>query len=55
MFLFHIAVGVLQSIPIFDQTKIFSIPLPKALGTSISFSYILRVYLILMFLGKVNN
>lgn len=49
------AVGVMQSIPIFDQTKIFSIPLPKAIGTSFSFSYVLRVYLILMFLGLYIN
>uniref|UniRef100_A0A3B5RD03 Very-long-chain (3R)-3-hydroxyacyl-CoA dehydratase n=1 Tax=Xiphophorus maculatus TaxID=8083 RepID=A0A3B5RD03_XIPMA len=49
------AVAVVQSIPIFDQTKLYSIPLPKAIGTSINFSYFLHVYLILMCLGKVNK
>ncbi|KAM9854985.1 very-long-chain (3R)-3-hydroxyacyl-CoA dehydratase isoform 2-T2 [Aulostomus maculatus] len=49
------AVGVIQSIPIFDETKLFSIPLPRAIGTSVSFSYILHVYLILMFLGLFIN
>ncbi|KAM9854984.1 very-long-chain (3R)-3-hydroxyacyl-CoA dehydratase isoform 1-T1 [Aulostomus maculatus] len=49
------AVGVIQSIPIFDETKLFSIPLPRAIGTSVSFSYILHVYLILMFLGKLAS
>uniref|UniRef100_A0A8B9K2B3 Very-long-chain (3R)-3-hydroxyacyl-CoA dehydratase n=1 Tax=Astyanax mexicanus TaxID=7994 RepID=A0A8B9K2B3_ASTMX len=46
------AVSVIQSIPIFDETKFLSIPLPAALGSSISFSYILRFYLLIMFLGK---
>ncbi|MEQ2217151.1 hypothetical protein XENOCAPTIV_024783, partial [Xenoophorus captivus] len=46
---------VIQSIPIFVQTKLFSIPLPKAIGTSISFSHVLHAYLILMFWGKANN
>uniref|UniRef100_A0A3Q2DD04 Very-long-chain (3R)-3-hydroxyacyl-CoA dehydratase n=1 Tax=Cyprinodon variegatus TaxID=28743 RepID=A0A3Q2DD04_CYPVA len=49
------AVAVIQSIPIFDQTKLLSIPLPKAIGTSISFSYVLQIYLILMFLGLFIN
>ncbi|XP_076588765.1 very-long-chain (3R)-3-hydroxyacyl-CoA dehydratase isoform X2 [Chaetodon auriga] len=49
------AVAVIQSIPIFDETKLFSIPLPKAVGTSISFSYVLHVYLVLMFLGLFIN
>lgn len=48
----HVAVAVIQSIPIFDETKLFSIPLPKAVGTSISFSYFLHIYLVLMFLGE---
>ncbi|KAG7999462.1 Very-long-chain (3R)-3-hydroxyacyl-CoA dehydratase [Nibea albiflora] len=47
------AVAVIQSIPIFDENKFLSIPLPKAIGTSISFSYFLHVYLVLMFLGPV--
>ncbi|KAG7245382.1 hypothetical protein INR49_010832 [Caranx melampygus] len=49
------AVAVIQSIPIFYETKLFSIPLPKAIGTSISFSYILHIYLVLMFLGLFIN
>lgn len=49
------AVAVIQSIRIFDETKLFSIPLPKAVGISISFSYVLRIYLVLMFLGLVIN
>ncbi|XP_070686246.1 very-long-chain (3R)-3-hydroxyacyl-CoA dehydratase [Pempheris klunzingeri] len=49
------AVAVIQSIPIFDETKLFSIPLPKAIGTSIGFSYFLHIYLILMFLGLFIN
>lgn len=48
----HVAVAVIQSIPIFDETKLFSVPLPKAVGTSISFSYFLHIYLVLMFLGE---
>ncbi|KAG9273180.1 very-long-chain (3R)-3-hydroxyacyl-CoA dehydratase [Astyanax mexicanus] len=49
------AVSVIQSIPIFDETKFLSIPLPAALGSSISFSYILRFYLLIMFLGLFFN
>ncbi|XP_040018732.2 very-long-chain (3R)-3-hydroxyacyl-CoA dehydratase [Gasterosteus aculeatus] len=49
------AVAVIQSIPIFDKTKLFSIPLPKAVGTSVSFSCVLYVYLGLMFLGLFIN
>lgn len=49
------AVAVIQSIPIFDKTKLFSIPLPKVIGTSINFSYVLHVYLVLMFLGLFIN
>lgn len=49
------AVAVIQSIPIFDKTKLFSIPLPKAIGTSVSFSYFLYFYLVLMFLGLSIN
>lgn len=49
------AVGVIQSIPIFDESRLFSIPLPKAIGTSISFSYFLHIYLVLMFLGLFIN
>ncbi|XP_054631190.1 very-long-chain (3R)-3-hydroxyacyl-CoA dehydratase isoform X2 [Dunckerocampus dactyliophorus] len=49
------AVALVQSIPIFDETNLFSIPLPKAIGTSLSFSYFLHTYLILMFLGVFIN
>ncbi|XP_030621776.1 very-long-chain (3R)-3-hydroxyacyl-CoA dehydratase [Chanos chanos] len=49
------AVAVIQSIPIFDETKVLSIPLPKALGASLSFSYVLQLYLVLMFLGLFLN
>lgn len=49
------AVAVIQSIPIFDETKLFSIPLPKAIGSSVSFSRFLYVYLVLMSLGLFIN
>ncbi|XP_047452151.1 very-long-chain (3R)-3-hydroxyacyl-CoA dehydratase [Mugil cephalus] len=49
------AVAVIQSIPIFDETKLLSIPLPKSIGTSVSFSYFLHIYLVLMFLGLFTN
>ncbi|XP_062245426.1 very-long-chain (3R)-3-hydroxyacyl-CoA dehydratase [Platichthys flesus] len=49
------AVAVIQSIPIFNESKLFSIPLPKAIGTSINFSYVLYVYLVLMVMGLFIN
>uniref|UniRef100_A0A669ES77 Very-long-chain (3R)-3-hydroxyacyl-CoA dehydratase n=1 Tax=Oreochromis niloticus TaxID=8128 RepID=A0A669ES77_ORENI len=49
------AVAVIQSIPIFDESKLFSIPLTKVIGTSVSFSYFLYIYLVLMFLGLFIN
>ncbi|KAJ8248726.1 hypothetical protein GJAV_G00227080 [Gymnothorax javanicus] len=49
------AVAVIQSLPIFHETRLYSIPLPKALGLSLSFSYILQIYLVLMFLGLFIN
>ncbi|KAM3876593.1 very-long-chain (3R)-3-hydroxyacyl-CoA dehydratase-like [Diretmus argenteus] len=49
------AVAVIQSLPIFDETRLYSIPLPKALGQSLSFSYTLQFYLLLMFLGLFVN
>ncbi|KAJ0056790.1 hypothetical protein NL108_017700 [Boleophthalmus pectinirostris] len=49
------AVAVVQSLPVFDETRMFSLPLPVALGGSLSFSYSLRLYLILMFLGLFTN
>lgn len=48
----YLAVAVIQSIPIFDETKLFSIPVPKAIGASVSFSYFLHLYLLFMFLGE---
>ena len=44
--------AVIQAMPVFDETKILSVPLPAALGTSLSFSFALHVYLVLMFLGR---
>lgn len=48
-------VAVVQSTSIFDRTKLFSIPLPKAIGTSLSFSYFLYLHLVLMILGLFSN
>lgn len=48
----HLAVAVIQSIPFFDEANLFSIPLPKAAGSSVNFSYFLRLYLVLMFMGE---
>lgn len=49
------AVAVIQSLPIFDETRLYSIPLPRALGQSLSFSYMLQIYLVLMFLGELQT
>lgn len=49
------AVAVIQSLPIFDETRLFSIPLPAVLGHSLSFSYSLQLYLVLMFLGETST
>ncbi|KAF7703552.1 very-long-chain (3R)-3-hydroxyacyl-CoA dehydratase-like [Silurus meridionalis] len=49
------AVAVLQSLPLFDQSRLFSVPLPEAVGFSISFSFSLRLYLLLMFFGFFIN
>uniref|UniRef100_G3PY31 Very-long-chain (3R)-3-hydroxyacyl-CoA dehydratase n=1 Tax=Gasterosteus aculeatus aculeatus TaxID=481459 RepID=G3PY31_GASAC len=49
------AVAVIQSLPIFDETRLFSFPLPALLGHSLSFSYTLQLYLVLMFLGLFIN
>ncbi|XP_072516206.1 very-long-chain (3R)-3-hydroxyacyl-CoA dehydratase-like [Salminus brasiliensis] len=49
------AAAVLQALPVFDETRLFSVPLPEAVGFSISFSFSLRLYLILMFLGLFVN
>uniref|UniRef100_A0A3Q2VSG9 Very-long-chain (3R)-3-hydroxyacyl-CoA dehydratase n=1 Tax=Haplochromis burtoni TaxID=8153 RepID=A0A3Q2VSG9_HAPBU len=49
------AVAVIQSLPIFDETRLFSLPLPEMLGNSLSFSYTLQLYLVFMFLGLFIN
>ncbi|TWW67682.1 very-long-chain (3R)-3-hydroxyacyl-CoA dehydratase-like [Takifugu flavidus] len=49
------AVAVIQSLPIFDETRRFSFPLPAVLGGSLSFSCPLQLYLVLMFLGLFIN
>lgn len=50
------AVAVVQSLPVFDDTRRFSLPLPLgAVGGSVSFSYVLQMYLVLMFLGLFIN
>jgi len=49
------AVAVIQAMPVFDETRLYSLPLPRALGQSLSFSYPLQVYMILMFLGLFVN
>lgn len=52
LFLMFPAVAVIQSLPIFDETRLFSLPLPAVMGQSLSFSCVLQLYLVLMFLGK---
>ncbi|XP_030620984.1 very-long-chain (3R)-3-hydroxyacyl-CoA dehydratase-like [Chanos chanos] len=49
------AVAVLHSLPVFDETRLFSIPLPKTLGLSISFSFTLRLYLGLLLFGLFTH
>lgn len=49
------AVAVIQSLPVFDETRRFSLPLPAVLGGSLSFSYPLQLYLVLMFLGETAS
>ncbi|XP_038669353.1 very-long-chain (3R)-3-hydroxyacyl-CoA dehydratase isoform X2 [Scyliorhinus canicula] len=49
------AVCVVQSIAYFDETGRFSILLPNPFNISFSFSYFLRGYLIVMFLGLFIN
>uniref|UniRef100_A0A3Q1BIF9 Very-long-chain (3R)-3-hydroxyacyl-CoA dehydratase n=1 Tax=Amphiprion ocellaris TaxID=80972 RepID=A0A3Q1BIF9_AMPOC len=49
------AVAVIQSLPIFDETRLFSLPLPAMLGHSLSFSFSLQLYLVLMFLGEMST
>lgn len=43
---------MIQSIPIFDGTNLFRIPLPEAVGSSVRFSYFLHLYLAFMFFGE---
>lgn len=47
-----VGVAVVQSLSLFDESGLYSIPLPAALGQSISFSFTLKLYLFVMFLGK---
>lgn len=49
------AVAVIQSLPVFDESRLFSLPLPAVLGGSLSFSYTLQIFLVLMFLGLFIN
>lgn len=49
------AVAVIQSLPIFDETRLYGLPLPVQLGDSLSFSYTLQFYLVLMFLGETST
>ncbi|XP_072888923.1 very-long-chain (3R)-3-hydroxyacyl-CoA dehydratase isoform X3 [Hemitrygon akajei] len=49
------AVCVVQSIPYFEETGRFTVQLPNPLNISFSFSYFLRGYLIMMFLGLFVN
>ncbi|KAM8876749.1 very-long-chain (3R)-3-hydroxyacyl-CoA dehydratase-like [Synchiropus picturatus] len=49
------AVAVVQSMAIFDETRLFSLPLPAVLGHWLSFSYTLQLYLVIMFLGLFIN
>ncbi|KAG7251131.1 hypothetical protein CRUP_036305, partial [Coryphaenoides rupestris] len=37
------AVAVIQSMPVFDEMRLYSLPLPAALGQSLSFSYTRRL------------
>ncbi|XP_015464073.3 very-long-chain (3R)-3-hydroxyacyl-CoA dehydratase-like [Astyanax mexicanus] len=47
--------AVLQALPLFDETRLYSVALPESVGFSISFSFSLRLYLILLFLGLFIN
>lgn len=49
------AVAVIQSIPIFYEKRLFAIPLPKFIGSSLSFAYVLYCYLVLMVVGLFIN
>lgn len=47
------AVAIVQSIPIFSETGKFSLGLPNPLNVTIQFSFLLQLYLIALFLGKI--
>lgn len=49
------AVCIVQSIPIFSETGKFSLGLPNPLNVTIQFSFLLQIYLIALFLGKILN
>ncbi|XP_037401519.1 very-long-chain (3R)-3-hydroxyacyl-CoA dehydratase-like [Pygocentrus nattereri] len=49
------AVAVLQALPVFDETGLFSVPLPETVGFYISFSFSLRLYLLLTLFGLFIN
>ncbi|XP_028679129.1 very-long-chain (3R)-3-hydroxyacyl-CoA dehydratase [Erpetoichthys calabaricus] len=49
------AMAVIQSLPIFTETGLYSIDIPWPLSFSISFSYVLQIYLVLMLLGLFVN
>ncbi|XP_066504070.1 very-long-chain (3R)-3-hydroxyacyl-CoA dehydratase-like [Hoplias malabaricus] len=49
------AAAVLQALPIFDESRLFSVPLPERVGFSVSFSFSLRLYLILLLSGLFIN
>lgn len=49
------AVCLIQSIPIFSETGKFSLGLPNPLNVTIQFSFLLQMYLIALFLGKIFN
>ncbi|KFP28166.1 Very-long-chain (3R)-3-hydroxyacyl-[acyl-carrier protein] dehydratase, partial [Colius striatus] len=49
------AVSIIQSIPIFSETGKFSLGLPNPLNVTIQFSFLLQIYLIVLFLGVFMN
>lgn len=49
------AVCIVQSIPIFSETGKLSLGLPNPLNVTIQFSFLLQIYLIVLFLGIFVN
>uniref|UniRef100_A0A2K5BWS9 Very-long-chain (3R)-3-hydroxyacyl-CoA dehydratase n=1 Tax=Aotus nancymaae TaxID=37293 RepID=A0A2K5BWS9_AOTNA len=49
------AVSVIQSIPIFNETGLFSFTLPYPVKIKVRFSFFLQIYLIMIFLGLYIN